>query len=296
MVFSDVDDLGIQINSFLSGTMETDSVTSGKDPYRVAKYCAGNIYALKGRQFPESIAASILELQKKNDYDYIFIGSTAIGRDVAALLSEDLGFEVASEITGFRTEGGRTITRRFFYGGKTVLEESSTAKILTVMPGISEPKSSAKEGTVTEIESPASRITLIGAEDKTSGAVDLEKAGIIVSIGRGIGKQENIEKVNPLVEAVRGELAGSRPICLDYHWLSEDRQVGLSGKKVRPRVYIALGISGQIQHIAGMRGSKTVVAINKDKAAPIFEEADYGIVGDLFQIVPKLVEAIKSGQ
>ena len=88
-------------------------------------------------------------------------------------------------------------------------------------------------------------------------------------------------------------MAGSRPICLDYHWLSEDRQVGLSGKKVKPRVYIALGISGQIQHIAGMRGSKTVIAINKDKSAPIFEECDYGIVGDIFQIVPKLTGALK---
>ena len=96
-----------------------------------------------------------------------------------------------------------------------------------------------------------------------------------------------------LVSATRGELAGSRPVCLDYRWLSEERQVGLSGKKVKPRVYIALGISGQIQHIAGMRGSKIVVAVNKDKDAPIFQECDYGIVGDLFQIVPKIVENLK---
>ena len=92
---------------------------------------------------------------------------------------------------------------------------------------------------------------------------------------------------------MHGEIAGSRPVCLDYQWLSEDRQVGLSGKKVKPKLYIALGISGQIQHIAGMRTSRVVVAVNKDKSAPIFEEADYGIVGDLFQIVPKLVSALK---
>ena len=88
---------------------------------------------------------------------------------------------------------------------------------------------------------------------------------------------------------MRGELAGSRPVCLDYHWLSEDRQVGYSGRTVKPKAYVALGISGQIQHIAGMRGSKVVVAVNKDKNAPIFQEADYGIVGDLYQIVPKIV-------
>ncbi len=88
-------------------------------------------------------------------------------------------------------------------------------------------------------------------------------------------------------------MSGSRPVCLDYKWLNEERQVGLSGKKVKPRVYIALGISGQIQHIAGMRGSKIVIAVNKDKEAPIFQECDYGIVGDLFQVVPKLVAALK---
>ena len=97
----------------------------------------------------------------------------------------------------------------------------------------------------------------------------------------------------PLVEALHAEISGSRPVCLDYKWLSEDKQVGLSGKKVRPDFYIALGISGQIQHIAGIRGSKTIIAINKDKSAPIFEECDYGIVGDLFTVVPELVEKLK---
>ncbi|MEM3277816.1 MAG: electron transfer flavoprotein subunit alpha/FixB family protein, partial [Thermoplasmata archaeon] len=92
---------------------------------------------------------------------------------------------------------------------------------------------------------------------------------------------------------VHGEVSGSRPICLDYHWLEEERQVGLSGKRVKPRLYIALGISGQIQHIAGMRGSKMVIAVNKDKNAPIFSECDYGMVGDLYQVVPALIELLK---
>ncbi len=125
--------------------------------------------------------------------------------------------------------------------------------------------------------------------NKQGTSVRLEDAKIIVSVGRGIGTKENIQKIDPLVKLVNGELAGSRPVCMDYNWLSEDRQVGLSGKKVSPKLYIALGISGQIQHIAGMRGSKTVIAINKDKSAPIFQECDYGIVGDLFAIVPKLI-------
>jgi Electron transfer flavoprotein, alpha subunit len=134
---------------------------------------------------------------------------------------------------------------------------------------------------------------VVSVEEKNTGGVDIEKSQAIVGVGRGIGNKEGLSAVEPLASVLNGVVAGSRPVCLDYHWLSEDRQVGLSGKKVRPKVYIAIGISGQIQHIAGMRGSKVVIAINKDKSAPIFEECDYGIVGDLFQIVPKIVEGMK---
>ncbi|MHB8397010.1 MAG: electron transfer flavoprotein subunit alpha/FixB family protein [Thermoplasmataceae archaeon] len=293
LVFSDMDDHAIQLLSYFSGMMDTDCVTSGHKAAEIAGFCPGTVYSLKNQFFPDSISSVIADLQKKNAYDYLVIGSTAIGRDVAGILGEELGMDVASEITEFRIDGDSCVTKRFFYGGKTVIEESSKSRILTVMPGISEPKKSTKPGNVVEITGPDSRISLVNRENKSAGAVDLEKAGIIVSVGRGIGSKENIEKIRPLAEAVRGEIAGSRPICLDYHWLSEDRQVGLSGKKVKPKMYIALGISGQIQHIAGMRGSKAVVAINKDKSAPIFEEADYGIVGDIFQVVPKIVDLLK---
>lgn len=127
---------------------------------------------------------------------------------------------------------------------------------------------------------------------ESSRAVDLTAAEIIVSVGRGIKEQENIAIVEELAAALGGELAASRPIC-DNGWLPMERQVGSSGQTVAPKVYIAVGISGAIQHQVGMKGSKTIVAINKDPEAPIFEVADYGIVGDLFDVVPALTEAIK---
>jgi electron transfer flavoprotein alpha subunit len=122
--------------------------------------------------------------------------------------------------------------------------------------------------------------------------VDLSTAPVIVSVGRGIKDPENIPLAEKLAKALGGELGASRPIC-DSGWLPLERQIGSSGQTVSPKLYVALGISGAIQHVVGMKGSRTIVAINKDRSAPIFEIADYGIVGDLFEVVPALTEAIE---
>jgi electron transfer flavoprotein alpha subunit len=128
-----------------------------------------------------------------------------------------------------------------------------------------------------------------------AGGVDLTNAEIIVSIGRGIGKEENLPIVNTLVDALGAELGSSRPI-VDSGWLEPSRQIGSSGQNVAPKLYLALGISGAIQHVVGMKGSKNIVAVNKDSEAPIFEIADYGIVGDILEIIPKLSEAVEAAK
>jgi electron transfer flavoprotein alpha subunit len=126
-------------------------------------------------------------------------------------------------------------------------------------------------------------------------AVDLTQAEIIVSVGRGIKEQKNIEIAKQLADALGGEVAGSRPVC-DNGWLPMDRQVGSSGQTVAPKLYLALGISGAIQHIVGMKGAKSIVAVNKDSEAPIFEIADVAVVGNLFDIVPPLIEEVKKAK
>src|SRR6266852_6250973 len=130
---------------------------------------------------------------------------------------------------------------------------------------------------------------------ESARAVDLTAADIIVSVGRGIKEKDNIHIVEELANAMGAELAASRPIC-DAGWLPMERQVGSSGQTVAPKVYMAIGISGAIQHLVGMKGAKTIVAINKDANAPIFEVADYGIVGDLFEVVPALVAEVKKAK
>jgi electron transfer flavoprotein alpha subunit len=126
-------------------------------------------------------------------------------------------------------------------------------------------------------------------------AVDLTQAEIIISVGRGIKEQKNIDLAKQLADALGGEIAASRPIC-DAGWLPMDRQIGSSGQTVSPKLYLALGISGAIQHIVGMKGSRSIIAINKDSEAPIFEIADFGVVGNLFDVVPPLIEEVKKAK
>ncbi|MCL4307278.1 MAG: electron transfer flavoprotein subunit alpha/FixB family protein [Candidatus Thermoplasmatota archaeon] len=293
LVFSDNQEIITQILTALNGKADADAAVLSPVMESMDQYGATRLYELTGNPGSDAIFQALSKIFTEGKYDLFLAGSTVRGREVAGMMSEALNLPAMTEINDISFRDGKIVTKRFFYGGKTLLEEESGARVLTVMAGISEAARAQGKSELVKVELPASKITTVNRIDKMAGSVNIEKAQVIVSVGRGIGSKENIEKVKPLAEAVHGEIAGSRPVCLDYQWLSEDRQVGLSGKKVKPKLYIALGISGQIQHIAGMRTSRVVVAVNKDKSAPIFEEADYGIVGDLFQIVPKLVSALK---
>jgi electron transfer flavoprotein alpha subunit len=158
------------------------------------------------------------------------------------------------------------------------------------------PKDEHRTGEVVKqaVQVPVSASRIVKVQERKSEGVNVEDAEIIVSCGRGLKKKEDIRLVSELADALKGRTVGcSRPIAADLKWLSEDHWIGLSGHKVKPKLYVACGISGQIQHIAGMRDSGVVVAINKDPEALIFKSADYGIVGDLYEVLPRLTSAIK---
>jgi electron transfer flavoprotein alpha subunit len=272
--------------------MDIDMAVPSELKEKFASSGSGKIYSLAGTLNSGNVGEKLSEIFQAG-YDYAFVDSTILGREVAGYLAIALGSKCVAEINSFDVTEGKARTRRYFYGGKTVLEEESSAKLFTVAPGISEASAAGTKPSMEEVALQETPVKVEKTENKASTGVDISSAKILVSVGRGLGKKEGLQQLEPLVRALGAEFAGSRPVCLDYQWLGEDRWVGISGKKVSPKVYLALGISGQIQHIAGIRGSKVIMAINKDKSAPIFEECDYGIVGDMYQVVPKLLALLK---
>jgi len=251
----------------------------------------------------DGYTAALEQLIRKVSPTLVLFPHTYQVRDFAPKLATRFGQVLISDTVGFRLESGAPIFVRQLFQGKLNAD---------VRPGGQEPHFASvqagafradqlQEGSAS-VENFAAEITpqTIRAKPadpfrESTRAVDLTAADIIVSVGRGIKEKDNIPIVEELAKALGAELAASRPIC-DSGWLPMERQVGSSGQTVSPKVYMAVGISGAIQHLVGMKGAKTIVAINKDANAPIFEVADYGIVGDLFEIVPALVEEVKKAK
>jgi len=228
----------------------------------------------------------------------LMIGHTAQGMDLAPSLAAALDLPLATDCYEFGLKDGRLWAHRQMYGGKLSAEVSSEAptNVVTVRTGSFDPEGLREVGgEVEEIKvrlDPFPWKRFLEYVEAPPGEVDITQAEVIVSVGRGIGGPENLGLAEELARALGGVLACSRPVA-DKKWLPKDRQVGTSGKTVKPKLYIALGISGAFQHIVGMKQSGLILAINKDPKAPIFQVAHYGIVGDLFQVVPALVAKIR---
>ena len=223
-------------------------------------------------------------------------------RDFAPRLALALDRTLISDAIGYKHENGKLLFTRQMFQGKFVADVAfagdapwlATLQIGSYRADQAEPGSASVEK-VEAAQPAALRITPHEVFQEAKQAVDLSQAEVIVAIGRGIKEQKNVAIAEDLAKVLGGEVAASRPIC-DNGWLPLERQIGSSGQTVAPKLYIALGISGAIQHIVGMKGARTIVAINKDVEAPIFEIADYGIVGNLFDVVPALTEEIKKAK
>ena len=223
-------------------------------------------------------------------------------RDFAPRLALALDRTLISDAIGYKHENGKLLFTRQMFQGKFVADVAFAGDapwLATLQIGTYRAdQAQAGSAPVEKVEAappPAMRITPHEVFQEAKQAVDLSQAEVIVAIGRGIKEQKNVAIAEDLAKALGGEVAASRPIC-DNGWLPLERQIGSSGQTVAPKLYIALGISGAIQHIVGMKGARTIVAINKDVEAPIFEIADYGIVGNLFDVVPALTEEIKKAK
>jgi len=257
-------------------------------------------HELLGAYTADGYTAALEQLIRKSGPAIVLFPHTYQVRDFAPKLATRFGRVLVSDTIGFRVEAGSPIFVRQLFQGKLnadVKSEGGGSHFASIQAGAFradriEEGSAPLEDFVPELKPDDIRAKPSEPFRESTRAVDLTAAELIVAVGRGIKEKENIALVEELAQALGAELAASRPIC-DNGWLPMERQVGSSGQTVSPKAYIAIGISGAIQHLVGMKGAKTIVAINKDANAPIFEVADYGIVGDLFEIVPALTEEAK---
>jgi len=237
---------------------------------------------------------ALSQLDDTLDPSVVVVPHTSNGLDVAPALSVRLDRPLVTDAVALDVEDGLRVTREM-YGSKveTAIGVESERAVVTVRPTEWDPAAETSNVTVTAfdatIDEDAIRSSVTGYKEAATGDVDITNADVLVSVGRGIDDEENLPLIFDLAEALDATVSASRPI-IDNGWLPPNRQVGQSGKVVSPDVYIAIGISGAVQHVAGMKDADTIIAINTDPNAPIFDIADYGIVDDLFEVVPELIE------
>ena len=243
------------------------------------------------------------EVARQIEPRLVLVGYSLIGMELTPAIASKLGMNAFTNCVNLELrDGAITVTRPLFDGtmhAHIALEETATAVVALQKGSAPATAPSAKKAVVQsitmDVKSIPSRSRVLEITEEPKGDVDLGKAEIIVAVGRGIGDKEKMHFTAELAEALGGTLACSRPV-VDVGWLPRERQVGASGKSVAPKVYVACGISGAIQHLTGMRDSKLIIAINKDPNAPIFQVAHIGVVGDLFEIVPALTKAAQEAQ
>jgi electron transfer flavoprotein alpha subunit len=248
---------------------------------------------------PDAYADAFEQVVRARDPQYVIFPHTYLVRDFAPKLAARFGKGLVSDCIRMKAEGGSVVFSRRLFQGKMDADVSARGEgaVFATFQSGSYRGEQAERGEGAAVESLRVEVGEVRMQpeapfQEVKQAVDLSKTEVIVAVGRGIKSQENIALAQKLAELLGGDLAASRPIC-DAGWLPIDRQIGSSGQTVAPKLYIALGISGAIQHLVGMKNAGTIVAVNKDPEAPIFDIADYGIVGDLFEVVPTLTEEIQ---
>ncbi|MGO9645924.1 MAG: electron transfer flavoprotein subunit alpha/FixB family protein [Candidatus Bathyarchaeia archaeon] len=249
-------------------------------------------------RIPETIASTIAGITKDQGVALVVLPSTRLGREVGPRVAASLRAGYAEGVIGIETDGAGTIFRRLSFGGTVVERIRIRAPVAVITAVSTDSKGDLSAMTPTNMKViPTSifdskKVTQIQELPERD---DMRSAERIVAAGRGVRKQQDLSLINDLANVLNAKFACSRPLVEDLKWCAKDNQVGLSGQIVKPKLYFAIGISGQIQHTVGMRDSKTIVAINSDKSAPIFQVTDYGIVGDLYQLVPELAKQLRAG-
>ena len=250
----------------------------------------------------ESIAATIAARAKSASYRAIVLGFSAQGRDIGPRLAAKLDAPIASDVTEIQASGDALVVKHPGYANKVIatLQVTGPLAIVSVRPSAFTPAAAPRTARVESMapasDPAASKVVVREVVEGGKGKIDLGEAPVIVAGGRGLKAAENFKLVEDLAAAFGNAAVGATRAVTDDGWRPHSDQIGQTGRQVSPQLYVAVGISGAIQHLAGMRTSKTIVAINKDKEAPIFKVADYGIVGDVMEVVPALTQAVKEAK
>jgi electron transfer flavoprotein alpha subunit len=245
----------------------------------------------------DAVAAGLAQIARQAEASVVLLGSTRRGKETAPRLAQRLGAGCVTDVNGLAVEDGDLVAGRYAFGGATVAREKLTTavQVFAVMPKTF--STDGAEAGAGKVEAPpldvSTGVAVVDRRPKEGATVNLDAAPRIVGVGRGFGKREDLALGDQLAEAL-GAVMGCTKSLADFEWLGEDRIIGLSGAKTAPDLYVGVGVSGQIQHTVGISSAKLIAAVNKDKEAPIFALADYGIVGDLYEVLPALVERLRS--
>ncbi len=304
LVFSEQDAVAFEL---LSKARELGSVSvaalGASVAAKASEYCAyGAEKVFVGEdarlaEFHADVYADALaQIADASGAEIVLIGSTKRGKELAGRVAQKLGCGAVTDAIGLVTQGERVAVQRYALGGNTVATAviAGARQVIAVMPRTFEASQSSVSGETVRVELKLRepRVKVVERKAKARATANIESAETLVVVGKGFAKQEDLQIADALAKALNAEVGCSRALSADLHWLAEERMVGISGKKCKPRLMLSIGVSGQIQHTVGILGSKIIVAINKDKTAPIFKIADYGIVGDLYDVVPKWTERI----
>ncbi len=270
------------------GRFGANAIQVGEDP-NLARYN------------PEGYATVVADRIRAGSYVAVIFSATTLGKDLAPRVAAILDVPLASDVTGLEVQDGSLRVVRPIYAGKAFahLRMDATPAIVTIRPNVFQPNDTGAAATVETftpaVDTASWKVRVLDRQESGGGTLDVSEATIIVSGGRGMKDPSNWNLLDDLRDAIgNGVALGASRAVVDAGWRPHGEQVGQTGKTVAPKLYMAIGISGAIQHLAGMRTSGTIVAVNKDPDAPIFKVADYGIVGDLFEVVPKLTEEIRA--
>jgi len=305
LVHSEKEDVALELLSkarqlWSGDTLGVVPLDEGKgDASKYFDFGADMVYAVSPLPSSASQCTRVLhQIIDSQGFDLVLTGSTRKGKEISSRLAQRIGCGCITDAIDIRADGKQVYADRHALAGNTIATElvKSERGVISVLPHSFQKVGSAREGRVVDFSADLAEeeVEVVERKKKVSEDVMIEDAEIIVGVGKGFVKKEDLDLAFELAKALGGEVGCTRPLAVDYSWLSEDRGIGLSSKKVSPKLYVAIGISGQIQHTVGLMRSKTIMAINRDGEAPIFGISDYGIVGDLYKVVPHLTENIRN--